>query len=75
MFSLIAINASLIQGGVFVGADVRYGFGVEYAPVAFAGFSGRIGYETDMFVINDGYNSDSESYTLGSFYAAVAYKF
>jgi len=54
---------------------VRYGFGLEYAPTVLGGLSARVGYEVDLFAIDDDYYADSDSYTLGSFYASLAYKF
>jgi len=73
--SNIDLGESSVDPDDDVSFGVRYGLGLEYAPVALRGFIGRIGYETDLFVINDVYYSDSESYTLGSFYGSVTYKF
>ncbi|MGR6779256.1 porin family protein [Moritella viscosa] len=54
---------------------VRYGFGLEYAPTALGGLSARVGYEVDLFVIDDDDYAESNSFTLSSFYASIAYKF
>lgn len=63
------------------GVGVRYGIGLEFAPAALNGLSARVGYEVDLFSIEytemnygNGY-TEIEEYTLGSFYASVAYKF
>ena len=56
---------------------VRYGFGLEYAPVQLKGFSARVGYEVDLFAIEyvgPGY-SKTKDYTLESFYVSASYKF
>lgn len=56
---------------------VRYGFGLEYAPVQLKGFSARVGYEVDLFAIEYvGFGSSiTNDYTLESFYVSALYKF
>ncbi|KXO10131.1 Outer membrane protein [Moritella sp. JT01] len=71
--SSIDLGESVTYPSDEVSVGVRYGFGLEYAPVALRGLSARLGYEVDLFVIDNYYRSDS--YTLSSFYASVAYKF
>ena len=56
---------------------VRFGFGLEFAPVQLKGFSARVGYEVDLFAIDYvGFGSSiTKDYTLESFYVSAAYKF
>jgi len=71
--SSIDLGESVSHPNDEVGVGVRYGFGLEYAPAAFRGLSARLGYEVDLFVIDNYIRSDT--YTLSAFYASVAYKF
>lgn len=52
---------------------IRYGFGLEYAPVQLKGLAVRVGYEVDFFAIDFG--SVTNDYTLDAFYVAASYKF
>ncbi|NQZ92021.1 MAG: porin family protein [Moritella sp.] len=61
------------------GVGLRYGFGLEYAPIMLSGFSARVGYEIDVFGVDltdPTYNyTEVRSYTLSSFYVSASYKF
>jgi len=79
-FGLIGISAidlgqSLQMNLDDKGVGLRYGLGLEYAPPALKGLSARVGYEVDMFSIEYKHSGVTQDYTLGSFYASVAYKF
>ena len=56
---------------------VRYGFGLEYAPVQLKGLTARVGYEVDLFAIEyiGPGSSVTKDYTLESFYVSASFKF
>jgi len=79
-FGLIGISAidlgqSLQTNLDDKGVGLRYGLGLEYAPPALKGLSARVGYEVDLFSVEFKSYDVTQDYTLGSFYASVAYKF
>ena len=58
-------------------AAVRYGLGLEYAPVQLKGLAVRVGYEVDFFAIEfvGPGSSVTNDYTLEAFYVSASYKF
>ena len=60
---------------------LKYGVGVEYAPVMLKGIQLRVAYEADSYFseayTSDGWGEESELdfFTMNSFYAGVSYKF
>lgn len=64
---------------------LRYGLGLEYAPIALRNLSIRVGYEADFFYADEEYIyhgiysdytlSEMYDFTLDSFYMSVSYKF
>lgn len=81
-FGIIGVSALDLDESVKVLEDdssgaVRFGFGLEYAPVQLKGLSARVGYEVDFFSIETvGFGSSiTNDYTLESFYVSASYKF
>lgn len=83
--SILNLNESqkLLDEEKYLG--LRYGLGLEYAPIAFRNLSIRVGYEADFFYADEEYTyhgvysdytlSGLYDFTLDSFYMSVSYKF
>lgn len=83
--SILNLNESqkLLDEEKYLG--LRYGLGLEYAPIAFRNLSIRVGYEADFFYADEEYTyhgvysdytlSEIYDFTLDSFYMSVSYKF
>ncbi len=58
---------------------IKYGVGVEYAPVMLKGVQLRVAYEADSYFAEayNGWGEDTniDVFTLNSFYAGISYKF
>jgi len=58
---------------------IKYGFGLEYAPIQLHGVQLRVAFESDTYFAEaySGLNLDADIYafSLSSFYAGVSYKF
>ena len=81
-FGIIGVSALDLDESIQTLEDdssgaVRYGLGLEYAPVQLNGLAIRVGYEVDFFAIEfvGPGNSITNDYTLESFYVSASYKF
>nr|AEC47888.1 Omp1 [Moritella viscosa] len=54
---------------------VHLGAGLEYTPAALSGVSFRVGYEAELFAIEEDASSEDIDFLVGSLYVAATYKF
>nr|WP_075519262.1 porin family protein [Moritella viscosa]SHO13509.1 Outer membrane protein [Moritella viscosa] len=54
---------------------VHLGAGLEYTPAALSGVSFRVGYEAELFAIEEDASSEDIDVLVGSLYVAATYKF